>query len=360
MTNILNRYGRKNNLTFALPKGGSLFDWPRPLKTNRILTVWKTPHILCNHARYTKKLMHYLFPKDQSKYLTIIRHPLTQYESTFNYMKLWRGLGIEGNDSMEILQKYLLKVTTVKSAKLNLKDRSRLLRNPMIYDLGLDFRYYQDFQAVKKYIEFLEKEYELVMIMEYFEESVVLLKRLYCWEWDDVVYIKHNERQEKEKIKLSKLLKLNLESWNQADFMLYDHFNKTLWKKIAAEGTEFYEDLAHFRMRQKEVFSMCVGKSLVKTQIYIGKFVNGYGLKKDIPKDKKDFCVNLLKSELQFHSENTAAANTLMKQLEKPEEFENEFGKENDWDLAKDLAHHPVRSLPTITTENTPSPNNTH
>ena len=45
---------------------------------------------------------------------------------------------------VEILQQYLLRVSSVKSAELGHKDRLRLLRNPMIYDLGLDFKYYQN------------------------------------------------------------------------------------------------------------------------------------------------------------------------------------------------------------------------
>ena len=37
------------------------------------------------------------------------------------------------------------------------------------------------------------------MIMDYFDESVVLLKRLVCWELDDILYFKSNERQDKER-----------------------------------------------------------------------------------------------------------------------------------------------------------------
>lgn len=49
-----------------------------------------------------------------------------------------------------------------------------------MFDLGLSYRYFQNYTAVKNYINFLNKEFDLVMIMDYFDESLVLLKRLLC------------------------------------------------------------------------------------------------------------------------------------------------------------------------------------
>ncbi|KXJ28784.1 Galactosylceramide sulfotransferase [Exaiptasia diaphana] len=281
--------------------------------------TWANPHILCNHARYNKRILRHLFPKDESIYITILREPFSHYESVFNYFELWKGLGI--------------------------KDRSRLLRNPMLYDLGLDFRFYQDETAVRKYIKFLEREFELVMMMEYFDESVVLLKRMMCWDIDDIVFIKHNERQKKDKKRLSPLLHANIKRWNQADFILYNHFNKTFWKKIEAEGPDFYKDLSSLRRRNQEVFEMCVGSKPIITEIYRGKFVQGHGLKKDIPHDKKDFCTNLVKSELEFHKENMQAHRQRQSQINDQGVFANELIEENSWDKAKDLTFKPIIKL---------------
>ena len=47
-----------------------------------------------------------------------------------------------------------------------------------MFDLGLSFKYYQNFTAINKYIQFLDKEFDLVMIADYFDESLVLMKRL--------------------------------------------------------------------------------------------------------------------------------------------------------------------------------------
>ena len=47
---------------------------------------------------------------------------------------------------------------------------------------------------IKKHIDELAEKIDLVLIMEYFDESLVLLKRELCWDLDDVVYFKLNQR----------------------------------------------------------------------------------------------------------------------------------------------------------------------
>jgi len=77
----------------------------------------------------------------------------------------------------------------------------------MMFDFGLDYQFYQNFTAVKEYIAFLEGEFDLVMIMEYFEESMVLMKRLLSWEFEDFFHIKSNVRVDKERAEMSDNLK---------------------------------------------------------------------------------------------------------------------------------------------------------
>lgn len=52
---------------------------------------------------------------------------------------------------------------------------------------------------IKKHIDDLAEKMNLVLIMEYFDESLVLLKRELCWDLDDVVYFKLNQRSQEYK-----------------------------------------------------------------------------------------------------------------------------------------------------------------
>lgn len=356
ITNILNRFGNKRNLSFALPTNRISFAWPNRFRTNTMIPLYSNPHILCNHARYSKPSLHHIFPKESSKYITILRDPVQQYESIYVYMKLWEGLNIHGGGNhVLMLDRYLQNVTDTKSAKMDAKLGSRLLRNPLLFDLGLDFRYYQDLNAVWNYISFLEKEFDLVMIMEYFDESVVLLKRLLCWELEDVVFFKLNERLEKDKRNFTERIEENIRSWNQADLMLYKHFNKTFWKKIAEQGADFYEDLAQFREKQREVFHLCV-ESTATAKAYTGKFVKGYRIRTHLSSQTFQYCTNIIKGELDFIEENIAVQKRRQELIDHPGEFEDIFDKENDWSKSKDLLHHPLLSPINDTKEDMNSP----
>ena len=71
------------------------------------------------------------------------------------------------------------------------------------------------------------------MIMDYFDESVVLLKRLLCWELDDIPYFKSNERQDNERaVCLSDEVKDKIKRLNAADDLLFQYFNQTFSHKI--------------------------------------------------------------------------------------------------------------------------------
>jgi len=68
-----------------------------------------------------------------------------------------------------------------------------------IFDLGLQHKYYNDPLMIQKHIDELTEKIDLVLIMEYFDESLVLLKRELCWELDDVVYFKLSQRSKEYK-----------------------------------------------------------------------------------------------------------------------------------------------------------------
>ena len=154
------------------------------------------PNFLCSHTRFNKKAINYLFPKDASKYVTIVRNPVEQFESIFNYMQIGTVFGF-GTDPSESLKAFLK--NGIGFNMLRKSGSSVLARNPQMFDLGLDFKFYQDAKAIKEYVEFLEEEFDLVLIADYFDDSVVLMKRLLCWELDDVIFVTTNERLDKDK-----------------------------------------------------------------------------------------------------------------------------------------------------------------
>jgi len=259
---MFSRYGDQRNIPFVSPAGNGLdFKWPQRLQLSATIPLYtENGKILCSHTRYNRGPVHFIFPKDKSKYITILRHPISQFESAWGFYRLTEVLGLE-NDSNPI-QTYLRNATAfagkffVKHPAMLHMGLENIVRNSMMFDLGFKSKYFENRNAVMQYVKYIEEEYDLVLINEYYDESLILLKNLLCWDFDDILYLK--QRVRKTKSSLNYETKANILSWNHADLLLYHHFNKTLWRKISEAGPKFYEDLQIFREKQKIVGEACL------------------------------------------------------------------------------------------------------
>ncbi len=81
---------------------------------------------------------------------------------------------------------------------------------------------------------------------------------------DDILYIQ--KRISTLRYNISRNLRQEIRKWNSADMLLYEHFNRTLWRKINDYGPNFWRELDEFRRRIKEVSLMCGVNS--QTTIY--------------------------------------------------------------------------------------------
>ena len=338
VANIFFRYGDARGLSFVLGSD-PMVGWPQRFRlSNTLPHNGHQPNFLCSHTRYNKKPMHLLFPKNTSIYVTILRNPVEQFESVFNYVEFGEVYGF-GSDPTKSITPFLRNGIAFKD--ITKSQSSVLARNPMLYDFGLDYQYYQNVTAVQEYIAFLEKEFDLVMIMEYFEESMVLMKRLLCWEFEDFLHIKSNERQKKEKAEMSDNLKENIKRWNKADMLLYKHFNKTFWHWIKMEGEGFYDDLRTFRQMNDKMNRKCFSGTTLQ-EVYAGKFVMAPALNPNLPAETKEKC------ERMTRKENSYLSHLRNKQSSKSAGYIHitldDKGPDNkiSWDVAKDLKYDPL------------------
>ena len=302
LTNILNRYGDKRDLLFALPlKGTYHFYWPRPFRLRYAMAFGREPNILCNHARYNKAPMHWLFPKETTRYITMLREPTVQFESVFNFFRLEKRIKDLRTVKLPMdsfLQNATFYFEEVRMPQLN--GSLNLIKNPMLFELGLDTAYHGNLTVVRNYIRFLLQEFDIVMLMEYFDESLVLLKRRFCWKIEDILYFKLNERRQKEKGNVTKHMKEQIRTWNWGDVLLYDAFNQTLWEMIKQEGPDFFEDLALFRKEKQAMEKACLREGTFLTKPYRGRLVQGYAVKADVSKELNATCNKMIMNEIPF------------------------------------------------------------
>ena len=301
VTNILNRYGDSRDLMFALPsvRVTYSFFWPRLFQLRFALAFGRAPNILCNHARYNKVPMNWLFPKETTRYITLLREPTQHFESVFNFFRLEkRFLGLRNVKSP--LQTFLQNATFYLKQAKNLTGLLTLIKNPALFELGLDTKYHSNLTVVQNYIRFLQQEFDLVMLMEYFDESLVLLKRRFCWKTEDILYFKLNERMDKHKQNLPVKVKEDIRIWNSGDVLLYDVFNRTLWKMIKEEGDDFFTDLALFRKELESIKRACLREGKFLTKPYAGRLVQGYAVKANLSKELNETCKRMIMNEIPY------------------------------------------------------------
>ena len=67
------------------------------------------------------------------------------------------------------------------------------------YDVTRD----QDQAYVTKAIQEMDENFTLILLTDFFDESLIMMKHLLCWDWDDIVYIKFKMRTDDSKAEVS-------------------------------------------------------------------------------------------------------------------------------------------------------------
>ncbi|XP_070551501.1 galactosylceramide sulfotransferase-like [Ptychodera flava] len=262
--NIFFRYGEKHNLTFALPKRSNIAGWPSLFHPGYLrdgVPKFKKYNIFAIHCRfYQVGLKEIMDPS--SVYVTVLRNPVDQFVSIFNYFEpqIQKSLNITGDILSEFLAQPEYYFRPGKSF--------RLVKNPNLFDLGMPVEDSDNQTAVREKIRELDRIFDLVMITDFMEESLVLLRHLMCWDLEDIVYVNLNvgieqktrKNEAKEKAKA-------ITDWNKADVALYEYFNATLWRRIREFGVEKMDcEVRHLRQATDKMYKSCLGNSSDATQ----------------------------------------------------------------------------------------------
>lgn len=254
--NILFRFGEKHKLKFAFPDGRNDFFYPSPFLCSQVkdYTHGDCFNIVCNHMRFNHREVAKLLPPD-AVYFTILRDPVDLFESSFHYYHravplTWR---IRGEDK---LAEFLDNPERFYSSEAF---NSFYLKNLLSFDFGLDNNLEADDPRVLRDIHDLSQHFDLVLIAEYFEESLILLKDKLCWSMEDILYFKLNARKGSSVSRLTPELRAKALQWNGADWRLYQHFNASFWDRVEAYGRErMSREVTELRRRNSEMKAVCI------------------------------------------------------------------------------------------------------
>uniref|UniRef100_A0A8D0E5A8 Galactose-3-O-sulfotransferase 3 n=1 Tax=Salvator merianae TaxID=96440 RepID=A0A8D0E5A8_SALMN len=234
--NLLFRFAERHNLTVALPHHtcDHQFCYPRNFSARFVHPYTLPPQLIASHMRFNREELRRLMPNG-TVYVTILREPVAMFESLFSYYNQYcPAFKRVPNGSMEAF----------------LEDPQRYYRphekyamyahNTLVYDLGGDPEHSPDDATyLPEFARQVEGVFSLVMLAEYFDESLVLLRRLLAWDLEDILYVKLNMRSPESKLNISSArLAAQIRAWNALDARLYDHFNATFWRRLADVGQD--------------------------------------------------------------------------------------------------------------------------
>lgn len=221
--------------------------------------------IFAVHTRLSQdhlKVLH-----NDSIWVTVVRDPVSLYESLYNFFHLNNLYKIKLEDLVKLPMEELLLLP---------RYGHKFGKNQMIFDLGYDdnMTVVNLFRAIKE----VDKRFNLVMIAEKLDESLILLRHLLCWSLHDVVFFTKNARREEVKKGLPLATKKTILEMNSADSLLYDHFLNKHNAAVSAFGKQrMADEVAELRGLRDDYFEGC-GVKAVKGRDPALKFKEYSGL----------------------------------------------------------------------------------
>uniref|UniRef100_A0A8C4Q0P6 Galactose-3-O-sulfotransferase 4 n=1 Tax=Eptatretus burgeri TaxID=7764 RepID=A0A8C4Q0P6_EPTBU len=302
--NVLYRYGDHWNLSFALPVHYQ-FGYPSLFRA-----TWVKGHdtgqrfdLMCNHMRFrlseVKKVMH-----PDTFFFTILRHPVEVAASAFSYYKSTAS-AFRNVSSLDSFMQNPLHFFHPGAQGNN------YARNLMWFDLGLDPHKKPTQTELQKIFTSLDNIFGIVLLADYFDESMVLLRHALCWPLDDVVTFKLNSRSNASMAAISQETAVRLRQWNSLDWALYFHFNTSFWHHAARFGLARLDaEVQELRARKKVLAAHCLQGSAVEGRIINDKRfrpfqlgsvqILGYNLKPGLSREEFTRCSRFILPELQY------------------------------------------------------------
>ncbi|XP_065659228.1 galactose-3-O-sulfotransferase 3-like isoform X2 [Hydra vulgaris] len=297
VTNILQRYAKSNKLNVALPQCDHRFCYPNKFDEKYIYQHKSGDkyNMLFNHAVFDKeKMLNIMAPN--TKIITIIREPYSQFDSAAQYLNFKKYFNLKSHlpllDEFFQISEDFLKKFIQSADPTDGEGAFSLAKNPNAFDLGFDV-WNESPEYIESVLKAISKGFDLVMITEYMEESLVLLKNELNWNLEDVVFFSLNTREAKDKNTNDiKSVETKVLNWNKIDAAIYKHFNMTFWKKIEDSPSEFFSDVNTLKQWNRDLVNHCSRFETTEASLFITK--NYY------EKARSSLCTDIKREDSSF------------------------------------------------------------
>lgn len=277
--NIIYRFGLKRNLSFVLPENNHYISKSKK-SPNKLLphfpyyisnTLNKQNNseekydILCNHAIFNHNLFKAWLHND-SVYIAIVREPLSLFLSSAYYYRLvWPNTYLEELDEGTFIDKLIKDPETYEAKNIN---KSKTF-NTMSQDFGFEFTSAKHAKNIsdidfEKFVGGLGHVFDFVLIVEMFDESLIMLKRRLHWKFQDILYVKRNSLESSVNMKnltmpaVTANDKRVFRQRNRFDYMIYEFFISRFQENLSKEH-RLDDELSAFKGVLKTVQEFCNG-----------------------------------------------------------------------------------------------------
>ena len=270
VSNVLRLYALKHNLTYPVL---SEFDW---WSDHYLDYVINQPEMGGRKGKFDMFFEQMLFNHEavtqmaysDVTYITMLRHPMAQLRSLFDFLKLGERFGIDG--STTCFEKNNSTTTDCTSDQVEI-----FLHDPAKWDKhesGKNYNFsitncYQlrsftdcDSKQVRTSFEQvlarIERQFDVIMLQEYFDESIVLLRRALNFSPLDVVYVTTRKRyypNKHQKVRTETLQRHR--KWNPLDYALYDHVLTRFRQRLQDKSIQ--NEVKEFRKLNRVVQKKC-------------------------------------------------------------------------------------------------------
>ena len=267
-TSIFFRFGVSRNLRFLRPKWLNIVSSSDTIIDKQIKNPEEAPFdITTSHVIYSRpSFEHYLH--NDTVYIGILREPYIQFKSSMNYMAPKYVYNLSATNPIQEFLK-----DPLKYEKINTRGpRFSWINNRQAVEFGTpdEIIMNRDEPEMTKYVQKLDKEFHLVIIAEYFDESIILLRRMLNWKLSDMLYRRLHIRGWDRQLTIPRSGDRKLyKQYAFADYALYEFFYRRLWKQIQTAGEDFFAEVSYFKQVREETEDFCkVYPNITDTETY--------------------------------------------------------------------------------------------
>ncbi|CAM1306314.1 Uncharacterised protein r2_g1608 [Pycnogonum litorale] len=241
--NLLFRKAYKSNLNIGILRGLNL---TMPFVNDMLLFKNRKYNVICQHLVFNEKEIEAVMEPD-TLYVSILRDPVTQFESLYHYFNMFQFFNMNLS-------------TFVYGPNTNERiGEHKIGTNMVSYVFGLPIDEMNDSKSIRSRLKRIERSFDLIMISEYFDESLILLRHSLHWDIDDVVTFKLNERITTARADITESVANQIRIVNMADQMIYEHFYKVFQQKVTEFGKEkMRREVEILRQRVKWWMEYCL------------------------------------------------------------------------------------------------------